>query len=542
MRKLETIGKYKILDTLGQGAMGIVYKALDPDIDREVAIKTIRFDMLSDAAGKDEIMRRFIREAQAVGKLEHPSIITIYEVGREGDLTYIVMQLAKGKSLKEILDSGKSYKPSEIIRLIEKMCEALDYAHSQGVIHRDVKPANILIDDSGDPFLVDFGVARLEMSTMTTAGSVMGTPSYMSPEQVMGKNVDSRADLFSLGVILFELFTNRRPFEGEHITTVVYKIAHEDPPTLSQVKNTGVQAFEPVIQKALAKDPKDRYQTGRELAAGLTKASRPISADETMIYDAAHEDEEKWRRTWLPFAVAAFILAAAAAGMFVFKPHLIRTLFSSNSDLISVPPPHIQSSDVLDGVLSEREDHEFVAPKAKPRPPVTRNRADGEFERQVAEGRASLQAGDFQKSRDLMNAALKKDPNHRAARQILDQANAALAALRDIRALVERQRSAEESEDISLLSAFDAGALPKKQAEIRDLFNNYDNIQCLIPPERISIQLSGDTAAVTFFKIVQAVSRAEGIRKEVFNGEVTWRLAKRGQSWVILEHTTRKFN
>ncbi|MFC2141419.1 serine/threonine protein kinase [Acidobacteriota bacterium] len=542
MRKLETIGKYKILDTLGQGAMGIVYKALDPDIDREVAIKTIRFDMLSDAAGKDEIMRRFIREAQAVGKLEHPSIITIYEVGREGDLTYIVMQLAKGKSLKEILDSGKSYKPSEIIRLIEKMCEALDYAHSQGVIHRDVKPANILIDDSGDPFLVDFGVARLEMSTMTTAGSVMGTPSYMSPEQVMGKNVDSRADLFSLGVILFELFTNRRPFEGEHITTVVYKIAHEDPPTLSQVKNTGVQAFEPVIQKALAKDPKDRYQTGRELAAGLTKASRPISADETMIYDAAHEDEEKRRRTWLPFAVAAFILAAAAAGMFVFKPHLIRTLFSSNSDLISVPPPHIQSSDVLDGVLSEREDHEFVAPKAKPRPPVTRNRADGELERQVAEGRASLQAGDFQKSRDLMNAALKKDPNHRAARQILDQANAALAALRDIRALVERQRSAEESEDISLLSAFDAGALPKKQAEIRDLFNNYDNIQCLIPPERISIQLSGDTAAVTFFKIVQAVSRAEGIRKEVFNGEVTWRLAKRGQSWVILEHTTRKFN
>jgi hypothetical protein len=141
-----------------------------------------------------------------------------------------------------------------------------------------------------------------------------------------------------------------------------------------------------------------------------------------------------------------------------------------------------------------------------------------------------------------MDAALRKDPNNQAARQILVQADAALAALRDIRALVERQRSAEESEDIALLSAFDAGSLAKKQVEIRDLFNNYDNIQCLIPPERINIQLSGDTAAVTFFKIVQAVSRAEGIRKEVFNGEVTWRLAKRGRSWVILEYTSRKFN
>ncbi len=542
MKTLETIGKYKVLDTLGQGAMGIVYKALDPDIDREVAIKTIRFDMLSDAAGKDEIMRRFIREAQAVGKLEHPSIITIYEVGREGDLTYIVMQLAKGKSLKEILDSGKSYQPSEIIRIMERMCEALDYAHSQGVIHRDVKPANILIDDTGNPFLVDFGVARLEMSTMTTAGSVMGTPSYMSPEQVMGKSVDSRADLFSLGVILFELFTNRRPFEGEHITTVVYKIAHEDPPTLSQVRSTGVQAFEPIIRKALAKDPKDRYQTGRELAAALKKASLPFSADETMIYDAAHEDEEKRRRIWLPFVVAAVVLAAAAAGMFAFKPQLIRTLFSSQTDLIAVPAPHIQASDVLDGAMSEKEDHDFVPTKARPRPPASKDRIDREIERQVAAGRASFRAGDYQKSRDLMAAVLQKDPNNQTARQILNQAGAALAALRDIRALVERQRSAEESEDIALLSAFDAGSLTKKQAEIRDLFNNYDSIQCLIPPERISIRLNGDNADVTFFKIVQGVSRAEGIRKEVFNGEVTWRLAKRGRSWVILNYTTKKFN
>ncbi|MFA9454977.1 MAG: protein kinase, partial [Candidatus Aminicenantaceae bacterium] len=427
MKTLETIGKYKVLDTLGQGAMGVVYKALDPDINREVAIKTVRFDMLSDAAGKDEIMRRFIREAQAVGKLEHPNIITIYEVGREGDSTYIVMQLAKGQSLKEILDSGKSYKPSEIVELMERLCAALDYAHSQGVIHRDVKPANILIDETGRPYLVDFGVARLEMSTLTTAGSIMGTPSYMSPEQVMGKNVDSRADIFSLGVILFELLTNRRPFEGEHITTVVYKIAHEEPPTLSQVRNTGIQMFEPMVQKVLAKDPKDRYQTGKELSNDLKKASLPFSADETMIYDAAHEEEGTGRKTWLPFAVAGLVLVLAAAGMFVFKPQLMRNLFSSQSDLIAVPPPHIRSADVLEAVLSEAEAHEFVPPKAKPRPPATstNNRVNRELQQQVAEGRASFQAGEYQKSRDLMNAVLQKNPNNQAARQTLNQANAA---------------------------------------------------------------------------------------------------------------------
>ncbi|MGB2906229.1 MAG: serine/threonine-protein kinase [Candidatus Aminicenantaceae bacterium] len=544
MKTLETIGKYKVLDTLGQGAMGVVYKALDPDINREVAIKTVRFDMLSDTAGKDEIMRRFIREAQAVGKLEHPNIITIYEVGREGDSTYIVMQLAKGQSLKEILDSGKSYKPSEIVELMERLCAALDYAHSQGVIHRDVKPANILIDETGRPYLVDFGVARLEMSTLTTAGSIMGTPSYMSPEQVMGKNVDSRADIFSLGVILFELLTNRRPFEGEHITTVVYKIAHEEPPTLSQVRNTGIQMFEPMVQKVLAKDPKDRYQTGKELSNDLKKASLPFNADETMIYDAAHEEEGAGRKTWLPFAAAGLVLVLAAAGMFVFKPQLMRNLFSSQSDLIAVPPPHIRSTDVLEAVLSEAEAHEFVPPKAKPRPPATstNNRVNSELQQQITEGRARFQAGEYQKSRDLLNAVLQKDPNNQAARQTLNQANAALAAMRDIRALVERQRAAEESEDIALLSAFDEGSLAKKQTEIRDLFNDYNNLQCLIPPERIKIQLNDDRADVTFFKIVQGVSRAEGIRKEVFNGEVTWRLVKRDQNWVILDFTTRKFN
>jgi len=258
MKKVEKIGKYKILEILGQGAMGIVYRALDPDIDREVAIKTIRFDMITDESGKSDIMKRFMREAQAVGKLEHPNIVTIYDVGREEDLTYIVMQLIDGESLKEIIESGKKYSITEVVQIMHCLCDSLGYAHNQGVIHRDVKPANILIDRKDKIHLVDFGVARIEMSNMTTLGTVLGTPSYMAPEQVMGSPADNRADIFALGVILFELLAGRRPFEGDRITTVIYKIAHEEPPFLSEVKDESLKIFEPVIKKALAKDPKDR--------------------------------------------------------------------------------------------------------------------------------------------------------------------------------------------------------------------------------------------------------------------------------------------
>jgi len=200
---MEKIGKYKVQGLLGQGAMGIVYKALDPDINRNVAIKVVRFDRISEEAEKTEVIRRFIREAQAVGKLEHPNIITIYDVGRVEDLTYIVMQIIEGQSLKKALSGGKTSPPVQIIPLMIQLCEALDYAHAKGIVHRDIKPANILLDKTGRPYILDFGVARIEMSTLTQSGSIVGTPSYMAPEQVMGKKIDSRADIFSLGLMLY---------------------------------------------------------------------------------------------------------------------------------------------------------------------------------------------------------------------------------------------------------------------------------------------------------------------------------------------------
>ncbi len=267
---MEKIGKYKISGILGKGAMGIVYKALDPDIDREVAIKTVRFDLVSDDESEnEEIMERFMREAQSAGKLTHPNIITIFDVGREESLTYIVMQYIQGQSLQRLIASGDKLPTTEVVQLYEQICNALDYAHGFGIVHRDVKPGNILLNKEGKPFIVDFGVARVDTSTLTQSGTAVGTPSYMSPEQVMGKKVDNRSDIFSLGCILFELLTGRRPFEAESITTVIYKIINEEPPHLSEVKKGLPVGFGHIITKALAKDPKERYQSCKELAADL---------------------------------------------------------------------------------------------------------------------------------------------------------------------------------------------------------------------------------------------------------------------------------
>ena len=266
---MKKIGKYEIISILGKGAMGIVYKALDPDIDRQVAIKTIRFDLASETTDNEEIMQRFMREAQAAGRLSHPNIITIFDVGREKDLTYIVMQFIEGPSLQRLIAHGEKFSIQEITKIMEQVCGALDYAHQHGIVHRDIKPGNILLDNVRKPFICDFGVARVDTSTLTQSGTAVGTPSYMSPEQVMGKKVDKRSDIFSLGCILYEFLTGRRPFEAESITTVIYKIINEEPPSLSEVKKGLPAGFEKIIGKALAKDPNDRYQDCNQLAADL---------------------------------------------------------------------------------------------------------------------------------------------------------------------------------------------------------------------------------------------------------------------------------
>jgi len=272
--EIDKIGKYSIDGVLGKGAMGIVYKGVDPLIGRTVAIKTIRFDVIDSSFKQDEAIKRFTREAQSAGILSHPNIVTIYDVGKAEGLTYIAMEYIEGRSLEELIVSRKKFSLDEIINIMTQIGDALDYAHSKGIVHRDIKPGNILIDKEGNTHLCDFGIARIEASDLTQTGTSLGTPNYMSPEEIAGKKADNRSDLFSVGVILYELLTNEKPFPGDNFTTVLYKIINEDPLPLKTFDKKLPDGLDHTVQKALAKAPESRYQSCRELTEDLINYSK----------------------------------------------------------------------------------------------------------------------------------------------------------------------------------------------------------------------------------------------------------------------------
>ena len=320
---MDNIGKYKILGILGKGGMGIVYKALDPDIERDVAIKTIRFENFPEGTQKDDLIARFVREARAAGKLAHANIVTVYDVGRENDLTYIVMQYIEGRSLQALIDSGKRFTPPEIDAIMKPIADALCYAHQNGIIHRDIKPANILIDKAGKPYLADFGVARMDSSSLTRTGTTVGTLGYMSPEQVKGQNIDHRSDIFALGIILYELLTGKTPFPGDNISTIVYKIVHEQPPRITEINKDIPAGYGFVVEKTLAKNPEDRYQNCRQLIAGLESAGQILERTLSFETDKSLPVAAKKKKAlWIGAATVA-VMIAIVGGRFWLSPKTI---------------------------------------------------------------------------------------------------------------------------------------------------------------------------------------------------------------------------
>ncbi len=278
----EQIGRYRILERVGKGGMGVLYRGVDPVLDREVAIKVMLVDFSDDT---EQMRPRFYREAQAAAKLQHSNIVTIFEFAEDNNTPYIVMEFLRGTPLDARLKSPIPLVLEEKVHIAAQLCTALNYAHEQGVVHRDIKPANLFLLPDGTVKLLDFGVAKLTTSTLTRQGDVLGSVSYMSPEQVSGSDaLDGRSDIFSVGVMLYELLMGRKPFQGDSPTSTIVKILREEPPGMETLASTLPPRLIGVMRKALAKDPAQRFQTAGDMA-------RELQAIRRTLQPAAHETD-----------------------------------------------------------------------------------------------------------------------------------------------------------------------------------------------------------------------------------------------------------
>jgi serine/threonine protein kinase len=302
-------GRYRIKEELGKGTMGVVYRAYDPQIDREIALKVLRPDRVVSEA----FVARFLKEARAIGRLSHPQIVTIYDVGEDNNTIYIAMEYLEGRSFDQVV-RARELGMQQCVDTACQIAEALDYAHSKGIIHRDIKPSNIIFTADNRVKLTDFGIARIEDTAtayQTQAGEILGTPVYMSPEQVMGQKVDGRSDLYSLGVLLYELLLGRRPFTGNNIAAIFRTITQDAPEAPVVIDPFIPKALSDLVMKSLEKDAKDRFQTGRQMAAELktvmTEGSLP---DQKPV----QEDVSSNRKSiWKATVVALLLILAIGA-------------------------------------------------------------------------------------------------------------------------------------------------------------------------------------------------------------------------------------
>ena len=265
---ISQLGRYEILGELGQGAMGVVYRARDPLIDRVVAIKTINLGLALDE--KEEYEGRFYQEAKAAGRLSHPNIVTIYDVGRNDDVAYIAMEFLEGRELRDIMNDGGLLPVQQVLDIVAQVASGLAYAHEFGIVHRDVKPSNIMVVRDGHVKITDFGIARMASSAVRTqTGMVLGSPKYMSPEQVMGKFTDQRSDIFSLGVMLYEMLTGQAPFVGDNVNAIMYQTLNTIPAPPNTLNSAVPQMVNFIVAKALTKGLEDRYQEAKDFADDL---------------------------------------------------------------------------------------------------------------------------------------------------------------------------------------------------------------------------------------------------------------------------------
>ncbi|HHM04257.1 MAG TPA: serine/threonine protein kinase [Gammaproteobacteria bacterium] len=363
------LAKYEIKSTLGKGSMGVVYQAFDPDMARTVAIKTLRSEVLS-GGNEEEMLARFRAEAKAYGRLLHPNIVTCYSCDRDNEVTFIVMEYVEGESLKDMLAQGKIFPPEEASAIVGQLLAALAYSHANGVVHRDVKPANIMITPAGQVKVTDFGVAKVDTTAVTQAGYIVGSPSYMSPEQILGQPVDRRTDVYSAGIILYELLTGENPFAGPDLGAVVNKVLHDKPSPPSQRQPGISAALDAVVSRALEKDADLRYQSADEFAAALGGAPSQETAkdsDETETMVVAQPESGaggsagtpgRSRKPAMAGITAALALAVGGGAYYLLAPGpqapppALPPAGGASGDTLPAAPPRSDTESALQALLS----------------------------------------------------------------------------------------------------------------------------------------------------------------------------------------------
>jgi tetratricopeptide (TPR) repeat protein len=425
-----TIGKYQIVGKIGQGAMGDVYKAQDPILNRFVAIKTISADLGSD----DMLRKRFEREAQSAARLNHPNIITVYDFGEEHDKLYMAMELLDGTDLKQVIKARSVTTLDQKLAIMVQIGEGLAFAHSNEIVHRDLKPANIHVQSNGQVKIMDFGLARLSGSEMTRTGMVLGTPNYMSPEQVRGERADARSDIFALGCVFYELLAFQKAFEAPSMHAVLFKVMQEEPPPLIEVVSDVPLSLAQIIGKALQKDPAERFQNAAEMLAPLQKARQAVASGR------GHEPLAD-----LPAATGRETRSALAGsvtnrpgsspgsrqGLTVRRPAAVT---APKPQAVSRAPYYVAAALVLLGLLVGVGVFVFkpAAPPAAPpatRPAQVDNLARAVVDTQVELARKKLASGDSAEAARQAERALKLDPGNAEAKQIFANARKVLDAV-----------------------------------------------------------------------------------------------------------------
>jgi eukaryotic-like serine/threonine-protein kinase len=458
---LEQIGKYKILEKIGEGAMGEVYKAHDPVLNRFVAVKTISAELGAD----DTLRKRFEREAQSAARLNHPNIITVFDYGEEQGKIFMAMELLDGSDLKQVIARRAPLSLDDKLSVVDQIAEGLAFAHAHDIVHRDLKPANVHLLSNGQAKIMDFGLARLGGSEMTRVGMVMGTPHYMSPEQVRGERADARSDVFALGCVFYELLTYRKPFDADSMHSVLFKVMQEEPPSVQDLTPGIPAVLAQVVERAMAKDASQRFQNASEFRSALHRAMQAVAAGqgEKSLPDLgapaapgapSRASDASGSRSASSARAAASAAGAARAS----------SAAGSRAQPKSAPPaPRSSKAPLLIGgalllvavagvglLVARRSE-----PAATPPPPTTRPaQVDGlaqELARsQVELARRRAEAGDFRDARKQAERALKIDPANKDAQEIFakaktteDQANQAAEAARRAASAGDNARAAD---------------------------------------------------------------------------------------------------